>query len=61
MLSQPQPLYVILLIFIGVILIIAGIALFLLPLFGAHSYLVAMILLLVGIFVILLAGCSGRS
>jgi len=55
-----QPLSVIILIFVGIVFMLAGFALFLIPLLGALSSLAAIFLLAVGILALILAGCLSR-
>ncbi|MFW9831354.1 MAG: hypothetical protein ACFFD8_06225 [Candidatus Thorarchaeota archaeon] len=55
MLSQPR--YVILMIFLGIVLLIAGFTLLVIPVFGAVS---AYFLLALGVILLILAGCLSR-
>ncbi len=58
MFSQPR--YVIILIFLGIVFMIAGFGLLIIPLLGAQSYVASIFLLVVGIIALIIAGCLSR-
>jgi hypothetical protein len=55
-----QPRFVIVLIFLGIVFMVAGFGLLLIPLLGALSYMASIFLLAVGVVVLILAGCLSR-
>ncbi len=58
MLSQPRS--VIILIFMGIVFMVAGFALLLIPLLGSQSYVASIVLLAIGVLALIFAGCLSR-